>query len=184
VNDDALAEALAALAADPPHDYADRLVARWRRVAGPAGPLYVAGTGLGVRWVRIAEAVGDSGDEFAAGYRARFGGPLLPAGHDPAALDGALASARYDLAGLSPFERDVLAATATIPRGETRPYGWVAREIGRPKAVRAVGSALGRNPVPVLIPCHRVTRGDGTPGGYVFGPDAKAALLRSEGVAV
>jgi methylated-DNA-[protein]-cysteine S-methyltransferase len=181
VNDDELAAALAGLRVEPPRGYADRLVARWRRVEGPAGPLYVAGTELGVRWVRIAEAVADSADAFAEGYRARFGAPVLPVGEGSSALDEAMAAARWDLAGLSAFERDVLAATARIPLGETRPYGWVAREIGRPRAVRAVGSALGRNPVPVLIPCHRVTRGDGSPGGYVFGPEAKAALLRAEG---
>ena len=81
-------------------------------------------------------------------------------------------------------KRDVLGATSTIPRGQTRPYGWIAAEIGRPKAVRAVGTAVGRNPVPLLIPCHRVVRSDGSPGEYVFGPDAKQALLAREREAV
>jgi O-6-methylguanine DNA methyltransferase len=58
----------------------------------------------------------------------------------------------------------------------------VAREIGRPAAVRAVGSALGRNPVPLLIPCHRVVRSDGTISDYIFGSAAKRTLLRAEGV--
>jgi len=63
-----------------------------------------------------------------------------------------------------------------------RPYGWVAREIGRPRAVRAVGSALGRNPVPVLIPCHRVVRSDGHLGNYGLGVPMKRTLLDAEGV--
>lgn len=78
----------------------------------------------------------------------------------------------------------MLRAAARIPRGQTRPYAWVARQAGRPKAVRAVGSALGRNPVPLLIPCHRVTRSDGALGDYVFGVGAKERLLRAEDVDV
>jgi O-6-methylguanine DNA methyltransferase len=69
-----------------------------------------------------------------------------------------------------------------IPAGQVRPYGWIASEIGRPKAVRAVGTALGRNPVPLLIPCHRVVRTDGRVGDYAFGPPAKRALLAAEGL--
>jgi O-6-methylguanine DNA methyltransferase len=62
-----------------------------------------------------------------------------------------------------------------------RPYAWIAREIGRPKAVRAVGSALAANPIPLLIPCHRVVRSDGRIGAYVFGSEDKRAVLRAEG---
>ena len=57
------------------------------------------------------------------------------------------------------------AAAATIPRGETRPYGWIARQAGRPRAVRAAASALAANPVPLLIPCHRIVQADGVAGG-------------------
>jgi O-6-methylguanine DNA methyltransferase len=85
---------------------------------------------------------------------------------------------------LSEFERTVLLKVLQIPRGEVRPYAWVAREIGSPKAVRAVGSALGRNPVPLLIPCHRVVRSDGNAGEYIFGSEAKRAVLATEGVDV
>ncbi|MGH9164117.1 MAG: methylated-DNA--[protein]-cysteine S-methyltransferase, partial [Acidimicrobiales bacterium] len=88
----------------------------------------------------------------------------------------------FDLAGLTPFEQDVLAVAQRIPAGETRPYRWVAVQIGRPAAVRAVGTALGHNPVPLLIPCHRVTRSDGTTGHYAFGPAMKESLLRAEQV--
>ena len=66
-----------------------------------------------------------------------------------------------DLRGHSPFEQDVWRKALEIPRGEVRPYGWVAAEIGRPRAVRAVGTALGHNPVPLIVPCHRVVRTDG-----------------------
>ena len=62
-----------------------------------------------------------------------------------------------------------------IPRGEVRPYGWIAAEIGKPRAVRAVGTALAHNPVPLVVPCHRVVRSDGLIGQYSMGgPDASA----------
>jgi O-6-methylguanine DNA methyltransferase len=86
-----------------------------------------------------------------------------------------------DLASRSAFQQAVLAKAREIPRGEVRPYGWIAREIGRPGAVRAVGSALGDNPVPWLVPCHRVVRSDGQVGDYALGPQAKHDLLAAEG---
>jgi methylated-DNA-[protein]-cysteine S-methyltransferase len=64
------------------------------------------------------------------------------------------------------FEWSVLKATLEIPLGQTRSYQWIARKIGRPKASRAVGQALRRNPYPLLIPCHRVIKSDGSLGGY------------------
>jgi methylated-DNA-[protein]-cysteine S-methyltransferase len=92
------------------------------------------------------------------------------------------ASVQLDLRGLSEFERDVLTATRRIPAGQTRPYGWIAVEAGRPRAVRAVGSVLARNPVPLLVPCHRVVRADGGLGAYMFGSAHKEELLRAEQV--
>jgi O-6-methylguanine DNA methyltransferase len=86
-----------------------------------------------------------------------------------------------DLSGLTDFERAVLRKALEIPRGEVRPYGWIAREIGHPDAVRAAGTALARNPIPLVIPCHRVVRSDGTIGGYAFGGRAKHRLLEKEG---
>ena len=65
----------------------------------------------------------------------------------------------------------------TIPIGETRSYQWVARQIGRPKAVRAVGSALRKNPYPLIIPCHRVVKSDGALGAYAGKMDGKKAEL-------
>jgi O-6-methylguanine DNA methyltransferase len=88
-----------------------------------------------------------------------------------------------DLLGLTPFQQRVLAKVREIPRGEVRPYTWVAREIGVPRAVRAVGTALGKNPIPLLIPCHRVIRSEGALGAYSAGGTAlKARLLTYEGV--
>ncbi len=89
-----------------------------------------------------------------------------------------------DLSGLSTFERSVLEALQGIPLGEVRTYGWLAREAGRPAAIRAVGNAMARNPIPVLLPCHRVVPAEGGTGNYAFGSDFKRALLSREGVAV
>jgi O-6-methylguanine DNA methyltransferase len=87
-----------------------------------------------------------------------------------------------DLSGLTPFEQEVLAKTQKIPYGEVRPYAWIAREIGSPRAVRAVGSALAHNPIPLVIPCHRVVRSDGRLGQYSLGGgEAKRTMLRAEG---
>jgi O-6-methylguanine DNA methyltransferase len=63
-----------------------------------------------------------------------------------------------------------------------RPYAWIAREIGHPKAVRAVGTALRRNPVPLVIPCHRIGQSNGRVGNYAFGSSAKHAILTTEGI--
>jgi O-6-methylguanine DNA methyltransferase len=85
--------------------------------------------------------------------------------------------------GHTEFERDVWLKALEIPRGEVRPYGWVAAEIGRPRAVRAVGSALGHNPVPLIVPCHRVVRSDGAIGQYSLGgPGNKRTILEAEGL--
>ena len=74
-----------------------------------------------------------------------------------------------------------MARAARIPPGETRSYAEIAAAVGRPTAVRAAGTANGANNVAVLIPCHRVIRTDGTPGGYACGLDRKKKLLASEG---
>ncbi len=70
---------------------------------------------------------------------------------------------------LTEFQRRVSAVVLGIPLGQTRSYKWVAERIGRPRAVRAVGQALRRNPFPLIIPCHRVIKGDGSFGGYAGG---------------
>jgi len=78
---------------------------------------------------------------------------------------------------LTGFEWQVLLASLTIPLGETRSYQWIAHKIGRPKAVRAVGSALRKNPYPLIIPCHRVVKSDGSLGAYAGKMDGKKAEL-------
>lgn len=91
----------------------------------------------------------------------------------------------FDLRGLGQFQQAVLFKAVEIPYGQIRPYGWIAREIGHPGAVRAVGTALAHNPIPLFIPCHRVVRSDGQLGQYsLIGPDAKRQVLEAEGVQV
>lgn len=182
---DPLAGDLAALAVDAPTRLLDRVAARWVRVDAPIGAVYVASTDQGIAYLRPSARE----EDFVAAFRRRFGRPLLPAAAPPAGLLPALRTGRtgglcLDLRGLRPFESDVLHAAMAIPRGEARPYSWIAREIGRPRAVRAVGTALGHNPIPLLIPCHRVIRADGDIGQYVFGSAAKETLLRGENVNV
>lgn len=83
---------------------------------------------------------------------------------------------------ISPFARRVYDIVAKIPRGKTMTYAEVAAAIGNPRAVRAVGNALNRNPFAPRVPCHRVVRSDGTIGGFASGSHKKAQLLRQEGV--
>jgi O-6-methylguanine DNA methyltransferase len=85
-----------------------------------------------------------------------------------------------DLTTVPDFQRSVLQAAGHIPFGEARAYAWVAARVGHPRAVRAVGTALGRNPVPLILPCHRVWRSDGGLGGYIFGADVKDRLAALE----
>lgn len=179
--------ALAGLTTPDVPRLADRIFGSWLAAPSLLGEVFVAFTGDGVQFLRSAESVRDDVGVFAEAYRDRFGRPLrqverAPVGLLPALRGSPAATPRLDLSGLSDFERDVLAATRRIPAGQIRPYGWIAREAGRPRAVRAVGSVLGRNPVPLLIPCHRVVRADGRLGDYMFGPAHKEDLLRAEQV--
>ena len=187
--DEPLVRELAALSTPPPAGFPDAVFARWVEVDGPVGALYVAFTDRGISCVCPTAWVGHERERFLDHYRSRFGRPLRPAPRPPSGLVDAVRSGRgtgvrYDLRGVGAFDRAVLAKTLEIPPGEVRPYAWVAREIGRPAAVRAAGSALGRNPVPILIPCHRVVRSDGATGNYGFGPQLKIDLLRAEQVDV
>lgn len=81
----------------------------------------------------------------------------------------------------TPFARAVYAVVRRIPRGQTRSYAWVARQLGDPGLARAVGNALHRNPFAPQVPCHRVIRTDGRLGGFAGGPARKRSLLRREG---
>jgi methylated-DNA-[protein]-cysteine S-methyltransferase len=85
-----------------------------------------------------------------------------------------------DLGKATSFQRAVWRATASIPYGETRSYAWVAKRVGRPHAARAVGQALGANPVPIIIPCHRVISSSGGLGGFSGGLSMKRRLLDRE----
>ena len=89
-----------------------------------------------------------------------------------------------DLRGVTAFREAVLRELMTVPYGETTTYAELARAVGNPRAVRAVGSACAANPLPLFIPCHRVLRSDGQLGGYRGGVEAKRFLLRMEGIDV
>jgi O-6-methylguanine DNA methyltransferase len=164
------------------------LVDLYARVDSPIGPLVVAWNGLGVASVDADQAAAP----FEARHLATTGRRAYPAEAVPSRLARAIerrlggdrrATIDLDLRGHSAFERDVWRKALEIPRGEVRPYGWVAAEIGRPRAVRAVGTALGHNPVPLIVPCHRVVRTDGSIGQYSLGgPANKRTILRSEGL--
>ena len=153
------------------------------------GELYVGVTPSGVRLVGKAA----SPEEFVRRYRERFD-RLLSWGTDEstrrlaervvAALAGEKVEVPADFSGTTPFQRKVLEVVRGIPRGEVRPYTWVAREAGSPKASRAVGTVMTNNPVPLVIPCHRVVKNDGTTGQYAFGASEKVGLLEGEGVSV
>ena len=156
--------------------------------ASPIGPLFVAFNEHGVSAIDVA---GDP-DAFEGYFAERFGRPVHPAAALPreiaGRLDKAIAEGRpgnlpLDLSSVTPFQAKVLLKTAEIPRGEVRPYGWVAGEINNPSATRAVGSALARNPVPVVVPCHRVVASEGL-GGFGAGPGIKRGLLALEGRSV
>ena len=169
------------------------LVDEYVKVDGPIGPLFVAYGRRGISFVERADTIGEAGD-FEEAFRATFGRPVRRVDKAPelvrkiidARLWGTGAKSvkvPVELDQLPSFERSVLLKVLEIPRGEVRPYAWVAAELGRPLAVRAVGNAVARNPIPFVIPCHRVVRSDGRIGNYgAGGPTAKRAVLASEGV--
>jgi O-6-methylguanine DNA methyltransferase len=86
-----------------------------------------------------------------------------------------------DISCGTPFQQKVWRAIMKIPRGQTRSYAWVAKMAGRPRAIRAAANACGANPYPVIIPCHRVIRSDGTIGGFSGPLKLKKRLLKNEG---
>ncbi|HEY7599240.1 MAG TPA: methylated-DNA--[protein]-cysteine S-methyltransferase [Candidatus Limnocylindrales bacterium] len=194
----ALARGLGGLRRAAPSGLAPRVLAAvglagddaYVEVDGPIGPLFVAFGAGGIALVSRAEDAGAFEEEF----RATFGRSVRRVAAAPPRVARMIEARVWgrgraptdvpvNLAWLPDFERQVLRKTMEIPRGEVRPYSWVAAEIGRPLAVRAVGNALARNPIPFVIPCHRVVRADGTVGQYgAGGPSAKRALLKSEGL--
>ena len=89
-----------------------------------------------------------------------------------------------DMDSASPFKRAVWQATRSIPYGETRSYQWVAEQIGKTRATRAVGRALSKNPLPIVVPCHRVVESNDNLGGFSGGTEMKRALLDIEALKV
>jgi O-6-methylguanine DNA methyltransferase len=147
---------------------------RYASLESALGPVFVAWNRLGVSAVMKTATP----DEFEARFRERFGRTPWPAVEVPRGIGDS-----FDLRSVTEFERAVLLKAREIPRGEVRTYGWVAAQIGHPAAVRAVGTALRKNPVPLLIPCHRVVRSDGAVGEYALGgSQAKRAILAAEGL--
>tara|TARA_R110001592_G_scaffold295594_2_gene565675 strand:+ start:23505 stop:23996 length:492 start_codon:yes stop_codon:yes gene_type:complete len=144
----------------------------------PIGRLRLLSTGSHLAAIEFAHQHSDAGDdscitdpvlkssarqlqEYFAGQRTSFDLPLAPRGTD--------------------FQRLVWSALSAIPWGAVRSYADIARAIGRPKAVRAVGAANGRNPLPIVVPCHRVIGSDGSLTGFAGGLDMKRKLLQLEG---
>ena len=157
---------------------------RWAQAQTTLGPLLVAATARGVCRVAFGEGEGE--------LRAKFPHATLVSGGAAMAdlvaqvvraveAPGESVGIALDVRGTA-FQEAVWRALRAIPPGETRSYAQLAAAVGKPKAARAAGSANGANPVAVLIPCHRVVRGDGALGGYAWGEDVKRELLNREGV--
>ena len=161
----------------------------YARMDSPVGPVWVATSGLGL----CTLGLGAGQPEHFFGWLARHVDPGPPH-EDSAALAPALTQLReyfsrvrqefdlpLDTRGTA-FQQAVWAQVASIAYGATTTYGEIARRIGRPGAARAVGAAVGANPLPILIPCHRVIGAGGSLTGYGGGLEVKEALLRLEGV--
>ena len=162
----------------------------YRTVDSPVGSLLLAATPRGL--VRVAFDV-EGHDRVLEILAGQLSARVLraPARLDPAAreLEEYFGGRRrsfglpLDLSLSTGFRRLVQQQLPSIGYGQTRSYGQVAELVGNPRAARAVGTACATNPLPVVVPCHRVLRNDGTPGGYVGGPVAKAKLLSLEAAA-
>jgi methylated-DNA-[protein]-cysteine S-methyltransferase len=177
-------EALARLYGEPA---VGKPVVHYCAVPTPIGRLFVAATDAGI--VRIAFRQSETA--FIGELRRRLGGRPVRSRARTADIVHQLRAyfagarrafdVRVDLSGLTPFHRRVLLAAARVPAGQVVSYGEIARRIGRPGSSRAVGQALGRNPVPIVIPCHRIVASGGGLGGYGGGLAIKRKLLRLEG---
>ncbi len=154
------------LSAQAPLDLLDRLAlaaspagitrVSLRRGRGPAGPAAPGGR-IGALLAQARREL----EEYLAGQRTFFTVPV-------------------DLSRVPAFERSALEVAARIPYGEVRSYRWIAEQLGQSEAARAVGNAMAGNPVPIIVPCHRVVRSDGTLGGYSFGLVRKETFLALE----
>ncbi|MEO5671706.1 MAG: methylated-DNA--[protein]-cysteine S-methyltransferase [Ramlibacter sp.] len=152
------------------------------RYQSPLGPMIVAATDKGLAGVWFE---GQKHLPNTAGWPSKPGHPVLR--EAVAQLDAYFVGARtsfdlpLDLQGGTTFQRSVWQALLAIPSGGTTSYGMLSRHIGQPAAVRAVGAAVGRNPVSIIVPCHRVLGADGSLTGYAGGLERKTALLQLEG---
>jgi methylated-DNA-[protein]-cysteine S-methyltransferase len=200
---DALSEVDAAYEAGPKAEWVTAAQARLRRTLAAEGPqvfydylphspvgrVGVAANERGVIALDIGLGERDFVDQLKRRTRSGVRRSADHVGTAIRQLEEYLSGARtsfdlpIDLSLTSAFQRQVLLAALAIPRGETRTYHQVARRIGRPTAARAVGQALGHNPLPIIIPCHRVLGSDGSLHGYSGGRGlaTKAWLLRLEG---
>ena len=156
----------------------------------PIGWMGLLGSDTGLRRTTLPQA---SPDECVGQLGPEVDGAALVPAHFEATKQNlalyfqdradALGDEPLDLEGASPFQRAAWSACRSIPRGETRSYGWLATEAGRPRAPRAAGQSMARNPLPIVIPCHRVIGSDGTLGGFGKGStqlDLKRRLLELE----
>jgi len=162
----------------------------YTKFGAPFGTLYVAYTGIIVRMTSldVDELAFKRECEELLGVEPRYS-RQAPVGLTRAVLaflDGMEPfSGSLDLSGVSEFRQRALRKAMDIRRGEVRPYRWIAHAIGMPGAARAVGTAMATNPIPILIPCHRVVRADYQIGEYgCGGPEKKREILRYEGVDV
>ena len=152
----------------------------------PVGELLVAVTERGL--CRIAYRPDDALDELAADFGARV--LRIPRRTDVVRreLDEYFAGTRRDfdletdLSAVPVFHRQVLRELALVPFGQVTTYGALAAKVGKPNAARAIGGAMNRNPIPIVLPCHRVIGSNGRLVGYAGGLDRKEQLLRLEGV--
>lgn len=153
----------------------------------PVGTLLVAATDLGLCRISFDPEPEREAERLARAFGSRVlrvARPLDPARRQ---LDEYFAGKRrgfeldVDLSPAAPFTRDVLLRLAEVPHGEVTTYGALARAAGRPRAARAVGTVMNRNPIPIVLPCHRVIGADGSLVGYGGGLDRKRLLLSLEG---
>lgn len=156
-------------------------------VASPLGPIVIAATDKGLAGLWFAENQRYLPSELAgpAAWPEDAGHPVLQQASEQLGEYFTGRRSQFelplDLECGTAFQQSVWQALLGIPRGEVTSYGEISRRIGHPAAVRAVGGAIGRNPVSIIVPCHRVTGSSGALTGYAGGLDRKTALLRLEG---
>jgi methylated-DNA-[protein]-cysteine S-methyltransferase len=137
----------------------------------PLGMLFIAFSGRslnGIYFKKPKLKAGEAPDSFKRQFKDYFDGKLRKFDQKIALTSG------------TDFEKQVWLSLKEIPYGETRTYKWLAELVGRPRASRAVGQALSKNPIPIVLPCHRIIESDGDLGGYSSGEDIKRRLLSLE----